>query len=91
MTTEECPTWRDAMAARLIEGCLTARQDLALLTPRQIEVAQMLAKGYDLDEIGQHLSIEASTVGRHIEEARTRLGLRHRTELAVMAARAGLA
>jgi pimeloyl-ACP methyl ester carboxylesterase/DNA-binding CsgD family transcriptional regulator len=54
----------------------------SLLTPRQREVAQLVALGLSNAEIGERLRIGQRTVESHLEGARLRLGLSSRAELA---------
>jgi DNA-binding NarL/FixJ family response regulator len=51
------------------------------LTTREREVLRCLAKGYDNGEIAEELGIAVRTVNRHLENIRTKLGHRRRSEL----------
>lgn len=51
------------------------------LTTREREVLHCLAKGYDNSEIAEELGIAVRTVNRHLENIRTKLGHRRRSEL----------
>jgi DNA-binding CsgD family transcriptional regulator len=55
------------------------------LTPRQREVAALIAAGYSNARIADHLVITQGTVGNHIEQMLRRLGFRSRTQIAVWA------
>jgi len=57
------------------------RQDARPLTAREREVLHCLAKGYDNGEIAEELGIAVRTVNRHLENIRTKLGHRRRSEL----------
>jgi DNA-binding NarL/FixJ family response regulator len=50
--------------------------ELADLTPKQIEVLQLLAGGYERKEIAERMGIGEETVKSHLAEARRRLGAR---------------
>jgi DNA-binding NarL/FixJ family response regulator len=57
------------------------RQDTRPLTARERDVVHCLAKGYDNGEIAEELGIAVRTVNRHLENIRTKLGHRRRSEL----------
>jgi DNA-binding NarL/FixJ family response regulator len=57
------------------------RQETRPLTNREREVLHCLAKGYDNGEIAEELAIAVRTVNRHLENIRTKLGHRRRSEL----------
>ncbi len=62
----------------------------AQLTPREIEVLQLIALGHSNKEIAKILSISARTVNFHLDNLYSKLGVRSRTEAAVYALRRGL-
>jgi len=71
-----------------------ADQDLEAadpLTPREIEVLQLVAQGKSNQEIAQSLVISESTVKNHLRNILGKLHLRNRIEAAVYAVRQGLA
>ncbi|MGK7934864.1 MAG: response regulator [Xenococcaceae cyanobacterium] len=59
--------------------------ELATLTPREREVLQLIAKGYNNLEIAQHLYISERTVKNHVNSILRRLDLRDRTQAAILA------
>ncbi|HKD28422.1 MAG TPA: response regulator transcription factor [Xanthobacteraceae bacterium] len=59
------------------------------LTPRQREVAAMLADGKSNKEIARELEIFEGTVKLHVKSILRKLGVRNRTEAVLAAARAG--
>lgn len=72
------PVLPPELAAHLI-GEL--QQETRPLTKREREVLHCLAKGYDNAEIADELGIAVRTVNRHLENLRTKLGDRRRSEL----------
>ena len=63
---------------------------LELLTPREVEVLRLLARGQNNREIAQTLSVAVSTVKNHIQHILTKLGVSDRTQAAVRAVELGL-
>jgi two-component system, NarL family, response regulator NreC len=61
-----------------------------LLTPREIEVLELLAEGCTNDEIADKLVISRHTVSRHRENLMRKLGMHSRSELVKYAIRKGL-
>jgi DNA-binding NarL/FixJ family response regulator len=59
--------------------------ELATLTPREREVLQLIAKGYNNLEIAQQLYISERTVKNHVNSILRRLDLRDRTQAAILA------
>jgi DNA-binding NarL/FixJ family response regulator len=69
----------------------TYQEDLIkLLTRRQREVLVEIARGFSNREISQQLVISVSTVEGHTIAIYQKLGVRCRTEAALIAFRAGL-
>jgi len=61
----------------------------AILTPRQIEVLAELCAGRTNREMGAHLTMGDDTVRAHVTALLKRLGVRSRTEAALLAKRRG--
>jgi len=57
---------------------------LKSLTPRQRDVAELIAQGFGNREIAEVLQIAPKTVGKHIENIFEALNIHHRSALAVM-------
>lgn len=57
---------------------------IARLTPRQLEIIELLAQGHTTKDIGGMLSIDGETVKRHIYRACDRLELENRIQLVVI-------
>jgi HD-GYP domain-containing protein (c-di-GMP phosphodiesterase class II) len=60
------------------------------LTPREVEVLVLLARGMTRKQIAQELTISAKTVGNHEEHIYSKLGVRSRGAAALFAMRHGL-
>lgn len=65
-------------------------QDLAPLTPREVEIIAAVANGHQSAEISRLLGISAKTVARHRENIRSKLGFSSSAELLKFAVRRGL-
>ena len=65
-------------------------QLLSLLTPRQREVAALIAGGLTNEQIAQRLILTPGTVANHVEHILRRLSVRSRTEVAALVAEIGL-
>jgi ATP/maltotriose-dependent transcriptional regulator MalT len=61
-----------------------------LLTPREQEVAALVARGYSNRGIAQELVISGSTAERHVANIFAKLHMRRRTEVALWAVEYGL-
>jgi DNA-binding NarL/FixJ family response regulator len=62
----------------------------ALLSPKQAEVARMLASGLTKKEIATQLGLETKTIEAHCFQAYRRLGIHNIAQLTCMAFRAGV-
>jgi DNA-binding NarL/FixJ family response regulator len=60
------------------------------LTPRELEVLAMLARGLTNREIGEALYMAEKTASVHVSRILGKLGVRSRTQAATLALRAGL-
>jgi DNA-binding NarL/FixJ family response regulator len=72
------------------QGRRDAAEELAKLTPRQREVACLIAEGLSNDEIAERLVLEPGTVANHVQAILQRLNLRSRTQVGVWAVEIGL-
>lgn len=61
------------------------------LTPRQLDVVQMVGNGLCNKEIARQLGVAVATVRTHLTRAHEKLGTESRIELALLAARTGRA
>jgi DNA-binding CsgD family transcriptional regulator len=57
-------------------------EDLPLLTPREREVAELIAKGYTNKAIAAELVLSPHTVGGHVERLFNKLGITARAQVA---------
>ncbi len=60
------------------------------LTPRELSVLSLLAKGHTNDQIARDLKIRSSTAKVHLLNLRRKLGAANRTEAVVIAQRQGM-
>jgi len=55
------------------------------LSPRELEVARLVARGLTNKQIGQNLYVSERTAENHVQHILTKLGLRNRSQIAVWA------
>jgi DNA-binding CsgD family transcriptional regulator len=61
-----------------------------VLSPREGEVLDLLARGYRYEEVGRLLSISLATVQAHIKSIYSKLAVHSRTEAVFEASKLGL-
>jgi DNA-binding NarL/FixJ family response regulator len=76
--------------AKLVRREAKGREIATLLTPREIEVVTMVAKGFSNKEIGSHLCIAEGTVKIHLHNIYEKLKINRRAELVRFAEEYGL-
>jgi DNA-binding NarL/FixJ family response regulator len=62
----------------------TSEGRLETLSPRELEVLGMIVDGASNGDIAEHLAIATSTVQSHVKRIFYKLGVRNRTEAAVV-------
>jgi NarL family two-component system response regulator LiaR len=80
-----------SVARRVLQRLSHPEPDNDLLTGREIEVLQLLARGHSNREIADILSISEATVRTHVSNLLAKLELGSRTQAALYALREGLA
>lgn len=71
----------DVCQFHLAQARVVPRSGVDTLTPRQLQVARLAAKGLSNEAIGKKLRMATSTVNVHMREVTRRTGV-HRGELA---------
>jgi DNA-binding NarL/FixJ family response regulator len=61
------------------------------LTPRELEVARLIAKGHSNREIAEALVITEKTTANHVQHVLDKLSVHSRTQIAAQAGELGLA
>jgi DNA-binding NarL/FixJ family response regulator len=69
---------------------LEIHRDLATLTPREVEVLELLGRGLSNTELASELHLSEATVKTHVARIFAKLGLRDRAQAVVVAYETGL-
>jgi len=81
---------RDRRADRAVCLELACQVPPARLSPRQREIAALIAAGRTRVDIARELGLTPGTVGVYLQQIRWRLGVRRRDDIAAWAERHGL-
>ena len=63
-----------------VQTCALPISDAVALTPRHVDVLELVAQGFSNEEIAAQLGLRPNTVKFHISEIFRRLGVRNRIE-----------
>jgi DNA-binding NarL/FixJ family response regulator len=72
------------------DGTPAVHRDLAVLTPRELEVLTLLGRGLSNTELAQALTLSEATVKTHVARIFAKLALRDRAQAVVLAYETGL-
>ncbi|MEV6932026.1 response regulator transcription factor [Dactylosporangium sp. NPDC051485] len=68
----------------------TLHRDLSTLTPREMDILRLIARGLSNQELARQLQISETTVKTHVTRVFTKLGIRDRAQAIIVAYETGL-
>ena len=80
----------DIAQSLALQGVVGDGSDLELLSPREFEIARLLALGHTLSEIAGKLSLSVKTIANHQSHIRQKLGAQSATKFMRIATDSGL-
>ena len=80
----------ESVVSQEIADNITEQRQMPALSPRQLEILRLVAKGFNNDEIADRIGISRGGVKAHLAIAFDRLGAASRTEAASLALSLGL-
>ncbi|MDP8924121.1 MAG: LuxR C-terminal-related transcriptional regulator [Chloroflexota bacterium] len=90
MMTHRAEEYERALGEAEQRGRRRAAEEITRISPRERDVAMLVAEGLTNAEIARRLAIVEGTVANHVEHILRKLGLRGRTQIAVWAVEHGL-
>jgi DNA-binding NarL/FixJ family response regulator len=84
------PTITRRLVERFAPRAASPGHDLSALTPRELEVLGLIARGLSNAELARSLTLSEATVKTHVARILTKLGLRDRVQAVVLAYETGL-
>jgi DNA-binding NarL/FixJ family response regulator len=78
------------VASRVIKEISTKRSDENKLTRRELDILNLLVKGYSNKEMAEEMFISEKTVKNHLTNIFRKLSLKDRTQAAIYALKSGL-
>jgi DNA-binding NarL/FixJ family response regulator len=84
------PSITRRLVERFAPRSATAGADLSALTPRELEVLGLVARGLSNAELAAALTLSEATVKTHVARILAKLGLRDRVQAVVLAYESGL-
>ena len=79
----------DAYRELAVSGAATRERPKSPLSPRQLEIMRLVARGMSNDEIARTLDISQQTVKNHLTAAMRSLGVRRRGQAVIAVMKAG--
>jgi DNA-binding NarL/FixJ family response regulator len=76
---------------RVVDGSDDERSPTGRLTPRELQVVQLIALGFNGPEVAHELQLAHDTVRTHVRNAMTKTGTRSRAQLVAKTLAEGLA
>lgn len=79
-----------SMAQQYPENSLQGDSNIPVLTPRQLQVLELLALGYSNKVIASNMSLAEATIKMHVTAIMKNLGVSNRTQAVIVAEKRGL-
>ncbi|MEE4662105.1 MAG: response regulator transcription factor [Halieaceae bacterium] len=89
-TLHGAPPLSAAVARKILSQFQPAEESEVRLTPRQVEVLQLISRGYKTQEVADLLQLSPHTVHDYIKDIYRELGINSRAEATMVASRMGL-
>ena len=89
-TVHGAPPLSAAVARKILSQFQPVESQEIRLTPRQVEVLQLISRGYKTQEVADLLELSSHTVHDYIKDIYRELGINSRAEATMVASRMGL-